>query len=178
MIWGLLANWRVLGAAAALAALAGAWWWIDHRAYERGVQATTAAWQAREVAELQAANAEIVRLTAEVANRERQAAQAIAAADGRYQKELASVQAKSSRFRDDILSGRVRFYLPTPGQGSRPGAGPQTAAPASGSDGEARGELPAETARFLWGEATRANEIVVELTLAQGVIESYLEACR
>lgn len=177
---GLLANWRVLGAAAALAALAAAWWYVDSRAYQRGHSAATSAWQAREVAELQAANAEILRLQAAAAAKERAAAEAIAAVDKRYQQELANVQAQRKRFLADVTSGRVRYYLPAARQGAGSGPGAAPAAPAGGGPDPARAYLPEQVQRLIAGAGDllgEADEVTVQLRLAQGTIEGYLKAC-
>jgi expansin (peptidoglycan-binding protein) len=44
----LLLNPRFLAAAGLVAALAGAYLYVDHRAFKRGADATEARWQARE----------------------------------------------------------------------------------------------------------------------------------
>jgi hypothetical protein len=177
---GLLANWRILAALGAVAALVGAYLWIDHRAYARGVAATERTWLDREATELQEANAEILRLTAEVANRERTAAAAIAAADNRYQQELARVQADRKRFMSDVTSGRVRYYVPTASQSADRGPGPAPAATAGSGDDRAQSELPQPVQRALAGAGdllADADEVVVQLGLAQATIRAYVQEC-
>lgn len=161
---------------------AGAWYVEAQRteAYAAGERAERLKWQTRESTELAAANAEILHLQGEVQARERQAAESIAALEQRYQQEVSNAQADHDRFIDDLAAGRVRFYVPRApaGQAADRGAAPDTAAAARRGDGAARAELPRETAVALARLAGEADDVVRQLTLAQGVIEEDRKACR
>lgn len=174
----LLLNPRILGAVGGLIALAAAYLWVDHRGYVRGVETTTSTWMKREAVELAAANAEILRLQAEARKKEHDAAEAIAALAVQHDKEMRHVRATHDAFLDDLAAGRVRFYVPATSPTSGSGAGAAITPTPSGGDGEARADLPEAVTRFLYAEAALADEIVGQLTLAQGVIEEYRLACR
>ena len=161
---------------------AGAWYVGAQRAQakQEGITEERGRWQARESAELAAANAEILRLQADVTRREQAGAAAIASLAATHQEELNRVQADRDRFLDDLAAGRVRFYVPgaAASKAACSSPGPATPAAAGRGDGEEDPGLPPAVAAFLHGEATRADEIVAQLALAQGVIEEDRRICR
>lgn len=173
--------WAALGAVAAVLLILVAFeWYVEAQrdeAYDAGRTEERAEWLKRESEELAAANLEIERLTREARTREQQGAAAIAALAGLHQEEMDHVRATHDAFLDDLASGRVRFYVPGT-QAACSDRGSETPAAAGRGDGEARAELPPAVAGFLHRLASEADEIVLQLALAQGVIEEDRRICR
>src|SRR3954470_9817587 len=90
-----LLNPRLLLAVGLVAALVGAYLWVDHRAFKRGADAAEARWQGREATELARVNVEIERLNREARAAERAHAESLAGIASQYEKELQN--AKSTR---------------------------------------------------------------------------------
>lgn len=150
------------------------------RGHSDGQESERLIWQERESEQLRLANAEIVRLNDEARALEQAGAKRIATLAEQHEKEKARAKANHDKFLDDLLAGRIRLYDPgrTASAGACPSAASATAATAGGGDGEARSELSPALARFLVGEAQRADEVVQQLTLAQGVIEEDRRICK
>lgn len=169
---------------AAIGAVIGLGWaavsWHAGVNFKRGALAERVQWQARENDELRQANAAIVAARARVGELERRAAEDLAARDANHQEEIADVQAAKDRFVSDVVAGRVRLFDPNRASGKDAPCDrrPEAAAAGGERDGEARAELSAEAARFLFGEASRADAVVLQLAEAQATIETYRRTCR
>lgn len=170
-ILGLLLNPRFLAAMGLAAALAGAYLYVDHRAYKRGADASTLLWQAREAEELAAANVEIERLNRAARDAERLQADRVAAIASQYEKDLENAK----RTRDAALAAARAgtLVLRDPATTCQdPGARAAGAPPASagGRDGPAGANLSPAFTDFLVDLASEADQVVAQLTACQAVI--------
>lgn len=102
---------------------------------------------------------------------ERAANERIAKINQQHEQELKNAQSTHDRFVADLYAGRIR--LRDSHAAACPAAGDATSAAAPGSDGAVRGELSPEAARFLWGEAERADRLADSLRAAQETILTY-----
>jgi len=170
----LLLNPRFLAAVGLAAALVGAYVYVDHRAYKRGVDASTLVWQEREAHELAAANLEIDRLNRAARAAEQLQAARVAGIAAQYEKDLQN----ANRTRDAALAAARAGSLVLRDPGAAPckdaggGPGGQAPAAAGGRDGAPGGGLSGQAAEFLLGEAARADEVVRQLTACQAVLLS------
>lgn len=137
-------------------------------------------WYADETAKM---SAEIVALKDQVAQREREAAETLAALAGLHAEEMAHVQAQRDAFLDDLFAGRVRIGSGFRCPAGEPSGGDGATPPATAGRGDAQagGDFPPALQAAVAGGArlaAEADEVTLQLTLAQGVIEEYRRACR
>jgi hypothetical protein len=171
--------WRIAAALAAVAALAGAVWWVR----DTGVQAERDRWQikmsksdAHWQAQLDAANA---------SNRssERRSAQAIANVSTRYQREIKNVDAKKNHDRSNVQRGSLRLFDRPDDNAAKQSncrALPATSDPAAsaiGCDGGEATELSRATTENLFDLVNDADAAVAQLSAAQSVISEYQKLC-
>lgn len=148
----------------------GSWQREDGRTAERTV------WQARDNAQLAAANRKITELTDQA--RDQEAAHQLRLADiaANIQKETARHEAD----RDRAVSGARSLVLrdqPACPAGPGGGAPGSPVAGAGGSDGPAACELPAEAVRDLLALVLDADRDVRQLAHAQAVIDEDRRVC-
>ncbi len=170
--------WRIAAALAAVAALAGAVWWVR----DTGVQAERARWQikmsksdAHWQAQLDAANA---------SNRssERRSARAIADVSTRYQREIKNVDAKKNYDRSSVQRGSLRLF-DRPDVATRQNdcralsATSDPTASTLGCDGREAAELSRAAAENLFDLVNDADAVVAQLAAAQSVILEYQKLC-
>jgi hypothetical protein len=170
--------WRIAAALAAVAALAGAVWWVR----DTGVQAERDRWQikmsksdAHWQAQLDAANA---------SNRssERRSARAIANVSTRYQREIKNVDAKKNYDRSSVQRGSLRLF-DRPDDATRQNncralsATSDSAASTLGCDGREATELSRAAAENLFDLVNDADAVVAQLAAAQAVISEYQKLC-
>lgn len=152
---------------------------IEARGYSRGVDETTAKYQKRDNAALQAALREVETLRKEKEATEARHATQINAKEKDSAEKLAAKDRDFDGFIADINAGRVLFR--GPGE-ARPcaadgdqGAGPKPPAdPGAGAGPLGRGAVPPQDpdAVFLLSEARRADRILEKLNLCRGVLET------
>lgn len=150
-------------------------------AYQAGEKTERALWQKRESEELAAANTEILRLKSALDEQAQRHINELAAAGADYENKRRENEARSDRFIGDVMSGRIVLRDPgrTAGrQGAGPGAGNAAAGTVGAGDAAAGAALSLEATRFLWGEASLADAIVDQLTLAQREYRSLYEVCK
>lgn len=143
--------------------LACTYYWHGISRYEAGVDATNAEWQAR-----------FDRANADADRKAREAEQAHVAEIDRIAKNLIEERNRGFEERDKTISDlragtrrvRDRFKCPA----GQPTAGSGT--PAAGGHGGAQAGLSDNDAEFLVREASRADEVVRQLTACQAVIRS------
>ncbi|WP_306602530.1 lysis system i-spanin subunit Rz [Azonexus sp.] len=139
--------------------------------FEQGKKAERTTWQQRENAELTAANARILELTAEARQAEQGHAAALAKASATYQENLQHEKATRDRTIADLRSGALRLRIEL---ASRETAGGGAAGEGESSagrcDGETHGELSPAAAEFLVDLASEADDVVHQLNAAQAVI--------
>jgi hypothetical protein len=140
---------------------------------DAGHTAERVAWQAKEVAEVTAANAKITQLEDAARVAEQAHVTAVAAISTTYEGKLQNAKAQAAA---DVAAVRARtIVLHDPGAISAcPGGSgsPETAAGAGGRDGAAGRQLSDDAAQFLLGEANRADAIVEQLNACQAVIRA------
>ncbi len=165
-------SWAKALAAVALAALVGlAIYGYGRWQYARGEQAERAAWQQRENAELTAANARIVELSAAYRAREQQHAADLASASATYQESLQHEKATHDRTLVDLRSGALRLRVPLARRQTAAGERAAEAGAGAGRcDGETHAELSVAASEFLVGLASEADEVVHQLAACQAVV--------
>lgn len=87
-----------------------------------------------------------------------------------YTKDQEKIEELESRVTSLIRSGSVRLRDPNRTSSSCQSTS-QTPGPTSNNNGSGGDELPEATAEFLWGEASRADSIVVKLTACQNYVK-------
>lgn len=170
-----------LGAAVAI----GLMIFTYHEGRRAGAAAERAKWQAREIVQQQAYDAERERLRKEKDAQLAQLQGRLAEADVDFEKMREAhrhEKARNDRVSADIRAGRLVLRdpgAPAPSE-ARGGEGGNRAAPAGGGDGEAGGKpcrLSSGLTEFLWTEAARADQVITELEeqlhLAQDVVTAY-----
>ncbi|KVW99507.1 lysis system i-spanin subunit Rz [Thiobacillus denitrificans] len=159
--------WLLLGALGTAAALTlGAYFY----GVSAGVDRTETAWQARE-ATINAASAVAIQ-SAETKARtaERKSATEVAVVSTEYQQKLRNI----ANEKDRIIAGLrvingglfIDTRRPQTCENSVPAAGPGP----GGRDGRTRAELSVEASDFLIGEASRADQVVEQLTACQAIV--------
>ena len=172
----------LVGALAVLGAIYGLFRAVDSRAYMRGVQETTATWQARETAQLQAANAKLLELTAKYRALEKKSAEDVAAATRRYAEDMTRVEDERDKALAAARAGsafRLR-WSPTrtaacPGSDRNPAAAPGAAAVEPRT--EATCELPQATRDDLIRLASDADAMTAERNQAVEIAVKDREIC-
>lgn len=156
---------------------------LDKRGYDRGTSETTARYQARDNAQLQAVLAETRAAQDRAAKAEADAAKAQSVASSNYAKGVTDGKARLAAFIADSRAGNIRLRDPG-SSGTGPACGSQvgkaeTAGTAPGSDvnGGGGGFLSESATVFLATEADRANKVVLKLIAARAVIVSDHALC-
>jgi len=132
-------------------------------------------WTTRELDIQTKATAKIQQNRDDVLKAEHDGAEAIAGASTYYQKEIARLKREKDAAAAADHTGGLYVTANCPAGGNQV---PGTAAPTGGSDGAAVVRLSDEAADFLESEASRADSIVAQLTLAQQTIEQYRKTCK
>lgn len=127
-------------------------------------------WQAIDNAKLKAATDKLAELTAAAIKKERSSADALADVSRQFQEDLKNERNKKERVIADLRAGAVRLRDPN-GRCSGIGiAFPEAGSAPGGRDGGAGTELSERTAEYLISEASRADEIVRQLTACQKIV--------
>lgn len=163
---------KALTLSAALGAVVGGVWLYGEQRYQAGVGAERGVQAERHAAELQAANAEIVRLSTAARAAESWHANTLSDLSQRYQVTLKNAQERHSNDLAAVRTGALRLRDPDAslrfdacrGPGAAPGAG------AGGLDGAAPGELSRAAAAFLLAFAADADGVAEQLSGCQAVI--------
>lgn len=154
------------------------------RGLDAGTQAKTVEWQTRENKELNAANAEIVRLTTQARADEALSQQRINKIVDYMQELRTNEKAKSDVVIRDLAAGNAKLQfalkkgttIAAASQASASGTSQAGASPGSG-DEETTVELPPEIAADLYAEADRADEITEQLDACQQVVIEDRRVC-
>lgn len=177
------------GAIALIAALAGlVTVWdgytngLDKKGYDRGVSETTADWQKRDNAQLQAALAAQSEAEARAAHAESEAAAAQSAASENYQRGVKDGKAKTDALVAAARAGDLRLRDPGNQAGSGAARGnqagaAQTAAGTGGCYGAAGAKLSVEASEFLLGLAGEADDTARQLAACQVILVSDRRLC-
>lgn len=147
-----------------------------------GVTEERLRWQKRHADETARLSADLDAAHRRVADLERKAAAELVELDQEHIEEMRNVKAAHARFMDDLAAGRLRFGAGCAARGDpQPRDEARASAAAGERDGQAGGELPrtlqAAVARGA-SLAAEADEVVLQLTAAQGTIETYRRTCR
>jgi len=172
----------VIVALLALAGLVKAWQGytdgIEKRGYSRGVDETTAMFQKRDNAALQAALREVEQLRKEKDATEARHASQLTAKENESAQKLAAKDRDYDAFIADVNAGRVLFRQPGEAGGCPADGDPRRTAEAPGDPGAGaghlgRGVVPPQDpdAVFLLSEARRADRVLEKLRLCRGVLE-------
>lgn len=154
------------------------------RGLDAGKQAKTVEWQTRENKELNAANAEIVRLTSQARADEALSQQRIHKIVDYMQELRTNEKSKSDVVIRDLAAGNAKLQfalkkgatIAPASQASASGTSQAGASPGS-SDEETTGELPPAIAADLYAEADRADEITEQLDACQQVVIEDRRVC-
>lgn len=161
--------WIIVGFLVALiAASAGSYW----KGSNDGRTAEKAAWQARENAELVAANAEILRLEEAARETEHRHAQELADISAGFEKDKADAAAQKDRDVAAARAGTLSLRIPSICKEAGGGTGSAIAASPGERDGPATTELPREITANLLALADDADEVVKQLTACQAIVKN------
>jgi len=149
----------------------GGYKWRDNAARAEAQKAAET-----KIKELTVLNNEIIRLQREARAAEAEHAAKLVSVSTTLQERLKNVRDEKDKFVSDVRSGAIRLRIPT-AVGSVPGGTAKTTAGTSGCDAAAGSDLPAPTVEFLWGEASRADEVVEQLTACQQTVTEYYRLC-
>lgn len=155
---------------------------IDRKGYDRGVQETDARYKGRDNAALQAALAAQSLAEVRAAKAEKDAQEAQSAASGAYQKGVQYGKAQTDKRIAAVRDGSLVLRDPgTTGTGPAgcPQAGTATTSAGAPRDitGSGGGFLSKDASVFLLSEASRADEIVLQLQAAQQILLSDRKLC-
>lgn len=155
---------------------------LDKRGYDRGVAETTAAFQKRDNAQLQAVIAAKTAAEDRAVRLEQKAAEAQAKASKSYAKGVNDGKAKTARLVAAARAGALRLRDPgnqTGGctAGSNQAGAASPAGAAAGSNGSKGAEFSSAASEFLLNLTGEADEIARQLTAAQQVIMSDRVVC-
>jgi hypothetical protein len=154
---------------------------VEKRGYDRGVSETTASFEKRDNAQLVKVIVEKDRAVARAAEIEGAKRKADLAAVARYKQGVEDGKLETERNIAAVRDGSLGLRDPGARAGAardcQAGAG-KAPGPAARSDGAAGGEfLSAAAGVFLLEEASRADEVVKQLTAAQAIILSDRTLC-
>lgn len=152
-----------IGALAVVAVLAGTY------RYGRtdGAKLERTEWQTREKKADDAAAEKLAKLTTDKELKEREHASALVTISTQYQGELKNVLTKKDRLIADLRAGTVKLRDPGTSYSLSPNPVSATGAGAGRCDGDAQTGFSDELVEFLAGEASHADEIVLQLTACQ-----------
>ena len=165
VIWGLYA--KLALAAALLLALGVAVYKIDQNGYDRA----TAEFTAQRLQEANEANNAIARITLQYREKEAKWAQQSAAVSKTLQVERSNHESTKLAALAAVDAGTLRLRLTDPNPQAGRDCPASVAASTSGNNGAAEGRFlgPIDSA-FLIAEASRADQIVSQLTACQAII--------
>lgn len=114
---------------------------------------------------------ENLRLSNEVRAKESAHASKLASVSQTYQEQLQNVRLEKDKFISSVRAGTVKLHIPksTRPVSSYPTLG-QVNATASRCDASAESELPRDVTEFLYSEASRADEVVNQLSACQAIV--------
>lgn len=128
--------------------------------------------------QMQSLMTENLRLSNEVRAKEAEHANKLASFSQAYQEQLQNVKLEKDKFVAGVRAGNTRLYIP---QSARPLGDYPTVAEvnvtARRCDAPAEGELPRDVVEFLYSEASRADEVVNQLTACQAVVVEDRRIC-
>jgi len=163
-----IAQMYLLGALAVAALMAA----MIVGAYRAGQKAERAYWQERELQAVAAADKALTQAYETMRAMERNAQAAMVAASDAYQKELAHVRNEKDRVIAGLRARGIVLRDPwSPYIDAHPMPG--TATGTGGCDATQGGEFSQQTAEFLVGLASEADEVVVQLGRCQQVVRAY-----
>jgi hypothetical protein len=166
--------WMRVGAALLIAAALA---YATHRIYQAGGDAREAAWLKREATlNAQAAQAIADRAKA-VQQAQAEAAQSIHAAATSYLQETQNAKAENDRLNACLRAGTCGMRIKPTQRADGGAAVPNPTGTVGNCDAAPAADLPAETAIALRSLASEADEVVRQLTLAQGEIRTIRQAC-
>jgi hypothetical protein len=121
--------------------------------------------------QMQSLMTENLRLSNEVRAKESAHAAKLASFSQAYQEQLQNVRLEKNKFISTVRAGAIKLHIP---KSTRPTGDYTTVAEvnvtASRCDASAEGELSRDVTEFLYSEASRADEIVNQLTACQAVV--------
>lgn len=138
---------------------------------EAGRTAERVSWQAREVTELQTANAEIERLNKAARADEQRRTLALSTLADDYEKEKANAKLQRDKDIAAAQSGALSLRFHTTSQDAGCGGLPGAPASASGGDAGKTTELPRAVTANLYGLVDDADEVVRQLAKCQSVVK-------
>lgn len=122
-------------------------------------------------------NAEINRLHNEARAVEAEHAARLHSFSQTYQERLQNVRDQKDKFIADVRAGVISLRIPPTSSRANISATGEVVVSASGCDAAARAELPSEVVEFLWSEASRADEVVEQLTACQAIVNEDRLVC-
>ncbi len=156
--------------AAVIALLAGVWLY-GHFRYEAGEASVQAEWNEERLK----TQKELIEANQVALEKERAATKAVSDLQNRHNLEIKALNDKNKSLVASYRAGDQRLrYLATPNP-PKLSQGPSTP---SGSDAGTPTELPREIAGNLFALTGEADEVVLQLKLAQDTIKAYYETCK
>jgi hypothetical protein len=119
--------------------------------------------------------AENVRLNNEVRAIEASHAEKLASFSQTYQEQLKNVRLEKDRFINGVRSGAVKLRFPASTSNGKTNT--QTSNTTLRCDATSGAELPREVTEFLYSEASRADEIVEQLSACQSIVREDRRLC-
>lgn len=128
--------------------------------------------------QMQALMTENLRLSNQVRAEESAHAIKLASVSQTYQEQLQNVRFEKDKFISSVRAGTAKLYIPKSARpsGDYPTLG-QVNATASRCDASAESELSRDVTEFLYGEASRADEVVNQLTACQAIVLEDRRVC-
>jgi hypothetical protein len=166
-------------------AVLGLQWYLDTRDKRNqvvGEQRERQKWQAREISELAAANATILKLQAEVDALEKRLIKEVAYLETKHRREMRNAQKKKDRDVAAARAGALRLRVPVagcsaPGESAGGRADGERPAAASGSDGTRTAQVSGEVTAVVVGIAHDADRLARKVTRLQDLVLVYYGAC-
>lgn len=125
--------------------------------------------------QMQSLMTENLRLSNEVRAKESAHASKLASVSKTYQEELQNVRFEKDKFMASVRAGTIKLHIPKSAS-SYTTLG-QVNVTASRCDASTESELPRDVTEFLYSEASRADEIVKQLTACQSVVLEDRKIC-
>ena len=165
-MFGLNITELLVGALVFIGALTGAYFY----GHSNGVDSERVAWQAKEIKATQEADKALADAQDKVNSLQAQYANNLAVISGNYQQELKNVSATKDRTIAALRAGAIRLRDPGIHYTLSPNPLSSSTAPASGCNGQATSQLSDSASEFLVSEASRADQIAIQLQACQAVI--------
>lgn len=145
--------------------------------YGVGSEHERVTWQAREVAQVTAANAKIQALNDAARAKEHEHEQRVAEISTKFLKERTDREARARRDFDDALTGALRLHVRATCSSPGGGASGETRPGPGGGDGTTVVELPPTVTANLFRLADDADQVADQLRAAQKIIEEDRKVC-